>query len=402
MKISKNELRKMIFETVLQKEKALNEVSLRKMRKTIIDAQEEDKKQEDGDVPIGDNEDVSKIIDELEAFKKKSTGPFNPKNKSRAQEAEDLLQFAKEAKAGKKPDAPPPAATDTAGTESTGDWKQYNNETEWLYKIKGDTPNEIWVTKKAEGNGPEYELNKPKYAATVKKLDSFNTLPKRTQESINNDPALKTPAAKPAADKKTAPDTRLTTPSELGSSNPANDRDDVKSPGDVPEKVTSSLPTIKTSQEVKDKVTLRMAAYEIDFLPQQLKPDYEKGNITNALIDHIKFKTPEAERNKDNIELAKMILLRDTDLNRSQLSAFKDQNNYAGILKAMSNMKVGFDLEGNDSNYPSGFKNKLLGALARAFGMNPDSYKNIPLNESKVIYGKSHATLIRERYWGRY
>ena len=97
-----------------------------------------------------------------------------------------------------------------------------------------------------------------------------------------------------------------------------------------------------------------------------------------------------------------MILLRDTDLGKPQISAFRNQNNYAGILKAMSDAKIGFDLEGIDSNYPSGFKKNLLGALARAFGMDPSSYSGIPLNESKVIYGKSHATLLRERYWGRY
>ena len=220
MKISKKDLRKIIFETVLQREKALNEVSLRKMRKTIIDAQEEDENQGAGAVPIMDNEDVEKVIEDLKAFKDTSEGPFNPKNKPRAQEAEQLLQFAIKAKAGKKSDPPPPATTDLAAaaktdaTENKGDWKKYNKEEDWLYKIEGKTPDQIWVTKKAEGNETVYQLNKPKYASTVKKLDASDKLPKRTPDSIKNDPALKTPSAKPA---------------EPGSSNSADDSTEASS-----------------------------------------------------------------------------------------------------------------------------------------------------------------------------
>ncbi len=315
------------------------------------------------------------------------------------------MKFSKEAQEGKNPAIPAQATTDTAATASDNEWKKYNNETVWLYKIEGNSPDQIWATKKVEGDGTVYKLNNPKYAATVKKLDASNELPDRTEESKANDPVLKTPAAKPAADKKTAPDTRLATPSELDTSNSADDRAGTESPGGVEavsKKATTTLPTIKVSQEDQDLVTLRMAAYEIDFLPAQLKPDYENQRITTALMQHVKRETPNEGQNKSNEDLAKMILLRDTDLERSQLSAFKDEGNYAGILKAMSDLKKGFDLEGQDSEYPNGFKNNLLNALARAFGMNPSNYAGIPLKESKVTYGKSHATLLRERYWGRY
>ena len=196
---------------------------------------------------------------------------------------------------------------------------------------------------------------------------------------------------------KSAADTRSDAEARNVSANNTNSPDSQKN---------ANLSTITVSQEDKDKVTLRMAAYEIQLIgqgsPYGFKTEYEKGKITQPLVGYINRMTPEAGKTKSNEDLAKMILLRDTDLGSAQISAFKNEDNYAGILRAMSDAKIGFDLEGTDSNYPIGFKKNLLGALARAFGMNPDMYSGIPLNESKVTYGKSHATLMRERYWGRY
>ena len=395
----------MIFETVLQREKALNEVSLRKMRKTIIDAQKEDKNQEDGDALIKDNEDVNNIIDELEVFKKAKKGPFDPKNKPRAQEAEDLLRFAKEAKAGKKPPIPAQAITDTEVTASDDDWEKYGNETVWLYKIKGDTPNQIWITKKAVGNGPEYELNKPKYAVTVRKLDASNELSKRTKESINNDPALKTPAAKPAAkpaekpvdnDQKSSAETRSTDQDSIVANTSSSEN--------------KSLPTYNFESSDADWRTKTLKTYSKMPLPKIITSgtffDLNNNNDTRdtALQNIINWLYNSDVVTGPGGNFSSMTVNARYDLSKAR--GITGDNWEDKSAKAYTDHIIGIQ-PGVESEPVKKIINATIEAFARInnaynHSLNMKAKKGNTANEAKVIYGKSHATLLRERYWGRY
>ena len=418
MKISKNELRKMIFETVLQREKALNEVNLRKMRKTIIDAQEEDKKQEDGHVPIFDNPALKGVIDELEVFKKKSKGPFNPNNKPRAQEAEELLRSAKEAKAGQNPAIPEPSKTDPApaATDSadpakpeadkdTGDWKKYGDETGWLYKIEGDTPNQIWVTKKAGSDGTEYKLNKPKYAKTVKNLDAADNLPKRTKDSIKNDPALKTPSAKPAA-KPVAKPVDNDQKAAAGTRSP--DQDSKITTASSPE--NKSLPTYNFGSSDADWRTTTLRTYSEMPLP--------RISATGTFFD---LDNNSKTRDTALQNIIDWLYTRDVakgpggDFSSMTVGARYDLRKARGITggnwKGTSAKAYKDHIIGIQSGVDSEPMKKIINATIEAFARINNAYNHSlnmkakngnTSNESKVIYGKSHATLLRERYWGRY
>jgi hypothetical protein len=381
MKISKKDLRKIIFETVLQREKALNEVvSLRKMRKTIMDAQEEAEKTGSGD-PIGDNPDVEKVIEDLNTFKGTSKGPFDPKNRSRAKEAEQLLQFAIEAKAGKKPPPPPPPATDTGATANpettanTGDWKKYGDEKDWLYKIDGADPTQIWVTKKAVGNETVYQLNKPKYSVTVKKLDRSEKLPKRTQGSIKNDPALK-PAAKPAAK--------------------ANDEND-----------TALTVTIKNLNNVLSGFTLpnveRLRTESTKYKAFEIKQDI--ASISD-IIGAITGGGRGAYTNMNEKQKRAYIFLKLDDKNQVSSLAIcsASPKGLNGMYFNSAGRPTGGLITDEEVKLEDGGKNSALADGSIWIPKILDGLDRIKssTSESKVIYGKSHATLLRERYWGRY
>lgn len=336
MKISKNELRKMIFETVFHREKALNEVSLRKMRKTIIDAQEEDRQKEDGDVPISDNPDVDKVIKDLDDFKRAKKGPFNPKNKPRAQEAEELLRFAKEAKAGKKPVAPPSAETDetedalkkSEPKKVTADQNQYdpiNEDDPYVYQVNKNTG--CWETKKKVGGNNWISLGNNQSATDV--LDKSY------------------PSARTDADKE-----KCKSSAAKGGSKPTPAR--APSPAETPSLGSSIL---------HDNKTYKFSNWD--------------GLITAAGDTYPILKS--WINDKENVRKENLLY-----------------TNNGQILDI-------FDFAGNHYMFNS---NGLIKTANDATSVK--YYKNLyneiikKGNVLKEAYGKSHATLMRERYWGRY
>lgn len=71
--------------------------------------------------------------------------------------------------------------------DQESEWKKYKDEKDWEYKLEGQSPDQIWTTRKIGGNGKVFKLNQAKYKSTVFKLDAeFKT---RTEDSIKKDPA---------------------------------------------------------------------------------------------------------------------------------------------------------------------------------------------------------------------
>jgi len=158
----------------------------------------------------------------------------------------------------------------------------------------------------------------------------------------------------------------------------------------------------RSENDMKDEVILKMAAFEIDLTGTiQDNRDFYKNNNWSSLLDFLKTRK-NINQTLSKEALAKMILDRDTDVPGNIVSQFKRNKNYAGLLRHMNDKQIGFDLQGSDSDFPQGFKQNLRDAIARALGLDPAKYSSIPVNESRITYGKSHATLLRERYWGRY
>jgi hypothetical protein len=206
MKIDRNDLRKIIFET-LQKN-LLREVNLNQIQKIAIQAAKDDKS---GEVLLKDNEKFKELKTELEDLKTDAKGPFKNQNSKRAKEAEDLLKFMKDLESNPEAEAPPEPETDEpqsadSGVQARSDdqvWSSFPGDDVWEYKIEGESPEEIWSTRKKGTNAPIYNLSNTKYASTVRKLDASDALPDRSQESIKNDKAFKTPtSAKTSSEKQ--------------------------------------------------------------------------------------------------------------------------------------------------------------------------------------------------------
>ena len=73
------------------------------------------------------------------------------------------------------------------------------------------------------------------------------------------------------------------------------------------------------------------------------------------------------------------------------------KSHWKSLLDKIESVDKPFDLDGVDYAYPDGLQASIKLALKNANLKNLDAS-----NESKDTYGKSHGTLIRERYWGRY
>ncbi len=213
MKISRRNLRKLILENIAEEQKSvINEVNLRKYQKILSKA-----KQADAQKGSEEYESAKTASEELSALKTDKKRPFK-KVGPRQERAELILQGLLDFLAGKEP---PPAAlepapvddtpVDDAPVETKKSWTKYTEDGDWEYQIQGDTPNQIWVTRKA-GQEKEYRLDRPKFRSTVLKLDGTKDpevakkagLPPRTPESIKNCPALKVaPKPKPKPKPKT-------------------------------------------------------------------------------------------------------------------------------------------------------------------------------------------------------
>jgi hypothetical protein len=228
MKISKKDLRRIILEN-LSEEKLLKEANLRKIRKSFIDS-----KKNPGNSELLDT--LAKYSEDMRVAKDARTGPFRKgENNSRYDEANVLLTRIEDYLGGKEETEAPPISDETGvavvpevpAPQAGGDnkeWKKYTDKGNWEYKIQGDTPNQIWVTKKV-GQEKEYRLDKPKFRNTVLKLDGTKDpdvakkagLSKRTSESIKNCPALKVvpkpkPKPKAKAPEKKKPEAKKSIP----------------------------------------------------------------------------------------------------------------------------------------------------------------------------------------------
>lgn len=73
------------------------------------------------------------------------------------------------------------------------------------------------------------------------------------------------------------------------------------------------------------------------------------------------------------------------------------KSHWKSLLDKIESVDKPFDLDGVDYTYPDGLQASIKLALKNANLKDLDAS-----NESKDTYGKSHGTLIRERYWGRY
>jgi len=231
MKISKKDLRRIILENLSEK-KLLKEANLRKIRKSFIDSK---KNPDDSDLL----DTLAKYSEDMRTAKDTDTGPFRKgKNNPRYDEANVLLTRIEDYLAGKKGTEVPPISDETGdavvpetpapqeGGGSKG-WKKYTETGNWEYQIQGDTPNQIWVTRKA-GQEKEYRLDRPNFRDTVLKLDGTvdpevakkAKLPPRTPASIENCPALKpAPKSKTNEPKKEKPQSSSSTNSNTDNSN---------------------------------------------------------------------------------------------------------------------------------------------------------------------------------------
>ena len=111
------------------------------------------------------------------------------------------------------------------------------------------------------------------------------------------------------------------------------------------------------------------------------------------------FQLKPSLKDKDKKELAIEFLK-----NNINYSEVKDRpgddikkSRWKSLLDKIENVDKPFDLDGVDYTYPDGLQASIKLALKNANLKNLDTS-----NESKDTYGKSHGTLIRERYWGRY
>lgn len=197
MKISRKDLRRIILENILNEKDdqdtgAVNLNKAWRAGKKYVDNKSDDNK-----------DDVELFVKKLENDKRSKKGPYRKEgDRARAAKADGVLTYLQDLLTGKNTPAPTepaaePNAEETASTspeKKSAEWVKYGNENDWEYKIQGASPNEIWVTRKANGSGSGkvYELNQSKYAVTVKKLDAYDKedFPKRSDASKKNDPAL--------------------------------------------------------------------------------------------------------------------------------------------------------------------------------------------------------------------
>lgn len=209
MKISKKDLRRIIIENVLGTSTLKEGVNLNSAWRAASNfkksPQDEDARAE-----------LERFKQKLEQHKEDSDGPFR-RDKGRATEAQTLLDDINELLEADSQDVdsitltpPPPEDLEADGvtgvdapnaapedpSAETPDWKKYADETDWEYKIQGESPNEIWVTRKVGGDEKIFKLNNRRYKTTVEKLDDNENMPNRTQVSIDNDPALKAAPAR--------------------------------------------------------------------------------------------------------------------------------------------------------------------------------------------------------------
>ena len=404
MKISKKDLRKIIFETVLREQAGDVQGTAAGARKTKVDADKSDILKSNIEKSV--KQIVSKVA-EKNSFRgmitigKKRTEVTKAepqelgKKIERALESDSVLKGYKESlkvsrafkiTVNKAQNSEPTADVDTKGEEeakkTTDDWKAYEGETDWLYKIEGESPSQIWVTKKP-GGGPEYELNKPKYEKTVKKLDAAAGLPDRTDASKAKDPALKKPAAKPAADQKAAAAPSQENPFERSD---AEWRKETKS-------TYSDMPLPEIGNDDTFDLGNNSETTRNDALQDIINWLYTRDVVMGSGGDLEDM--PEAER----YNLSKAISITGDNFLDESEKAFADHKTKGPKDRA----------GGEEMAYPA--VGRIIYATIEAFArintaynhsLNIKDEKGEALGESKVIYGKSHATLLRERYWGRY
>lgn len=469
MKISRKDLRRIILESLNEKT-LLKEVNLSAMHKDFRQLKQAlDEKDEEKETKFMRK--IRKHHADLEYNKSKEKGPFRLESTDqRRKYAEDLLSdFAKvvnEDTPSELPDPPPPPAAaeeinitpapqeseitsePAQETETGPDWQQYRNETGWVYKLKQKGDHKIWVTKKADGSGPEYDLDNPLYAATVRRLDGtgpegkpeYALQPPRSDADKAADAALKAAPARRSRDQSVG--TAQASEDESGNSANVNlaigqevyakwtdgssYRAKITSIDAGSEEVTVAwldssgnetdheqatvkiadlTPYTESSESSdageSDEADLDQAILLVANLGQPYMGDFDSSEKIEKAIEFCSNRKPEL-KNKSKKELAISALGEITDVPRNILSQFIADRNYLGLLSHMNDNKIGFNLHGFDSSYDESFKKKLLNAISNALGANMSSLSSIPLNENKIVYGESHASLIRKRYWGRY
>jgi len=420
MKISRKDLRKIILESLNEKT-LLKEVSLRKIRKALIDAEKDAKKtnqEQDPDLVAT----LEKYRDDLRIAFDADSGPFKNKDSSRYREAKDLFDTIERFLRSPGPVNVPPISDDNAPVEvpektpgkapepsqvaePESEWKKYQNETDWEYQIQEESPNQIWVTRKAGGNGTEYKLNKRRYKSTVRKLDSDSNMPDRTSESIRNDPALSSAPASSAS--STSGDQAADTSAVSNNENSTNEK--LKKIFNAGYKLLVAIPagkvTIYTPDGADDPGLYSVKEFDsitnLDAFYQQTSAsrlaNKNKGSIIYSGIDFY--------YNQED----KKMYFDGSALNNFSLGPYVTKNLNSGSVAyvlegvdldaAVDDAYVKLNIEESENQAGrTSVPTPGLRAAPPASALSEES----SISENKVIYGESHATLMRKRYWGRY
>jgi len=427
MKISRKDLRRIILESLGENRRPnlLKEgVNLAAAWRAANRAYADGSSQEDLEL-------ARKFKKALEEHEKNDSGPFR-RDGGRLRQAESVLQFLKDAinsKTGSGPGDPvekppkpepdpakdgvsdaddtgidtPPA--ETPETPETSDWKKYGNETGWEYQIQGASPNQIWVTRKAGGNGTEYKLNKRRYKSTVRKLDSDSNMPDRTSESIRNDPALSSAPASSAS--STSGDQAADTSAVSNNENSTNEK--LKKIFNAGYKLLVAIPagkvTIYTPDGADDPGLYSVKEFDsitnLDAFYQQTSAsrlaNKNKGSIIYSGIDFY--------YNQED----KKMYFDGSALNNFSLGPYVTKNLNSGSVAyvlegvdldaAVDDAYVKLNIEESENQAGrTSVPTPGLRAAPPASALSEES----SISENKVIYGESHATLMRKRYWGRY
>jgi len=343
---------------------------------------------------------VEDYKNQLEDAQNKKEGPFTP-GKSRAQKAQTTLDYLNrilKASDPAKESAPPEPSEDldadaVAAPErealedelnaayAVAKWRKYGDEPGWEYKIQGDSPNEIWVTKKA-GTDKIFKLNNSRYKTTVEKLDKDDSMPKRSPQSKANDPALRSATAS-SSSKRSSKSTDT---------------------GDQSANASVTSTSIDERAAIWLKNLEKEGKISVLAVPQEKLKSEDKGpDLTSVKT----LDTARASLKKLEVTNNEGII---NDLNHPETGDFGSKvdmyfDTDRKVLKIDGPRLINYEL--------TGYSKKKIGEKIYIVANNyqyfvPTSQElgaaalGMPINENKVVYGESHATLIRKRYWGRY
>jgi hypothetical protein len=394
MKISKNELRKMIFETVLREQEGNVQGAGTGAKKTNTPD-----KEEAGRLKSNIENKVKQIVSKVagnDSFSgmitigKKRTEVTRAEPKELGQKIEralesdkDLKDYKESLKVGRafkitvnkgKNDAPAAEVVDTPEEPESRKAQAYgpiSNEDPYIYRVNTETG--CWETKKKDGGGNWISLRNNEKATDV--LDGHYPKARTDEDKKKCKPNAAKGGSKPAAK--------------------ANDEND-----------TALTVTIKNLNNALSGFTLsnvgRLSTESTKYKAFEIKQDIV---TISDIIEAISGGRGTYLNMNENQKLAYIFLKLD---DKNQVSSLAICSASSKGLNGMYFNSAGQWTRKLITNEQVKFENgKKNSALADGSNWIPDILNALDeiksgTNESKDTYGKSHGTLIRERYWGRY